>query len=216
MHQVDAHAVAAQLLGQVLGQVGQAGVAHAGAQIALRPPGRQPANVDDAAPALPLHIGRHGAGAAQVAHHLGVQIQQHVLIADFGQGAPGQAAGGGGVVHQDVNAPAQGIGGGRHHRVDLLGAGHIGHDGRNRPARGAGDILGGGGQGIGVAPGDDHGAAFGRQRARHRLADAAAAAGNDGRFAVQFQIHSGCVSLPFQAGPIIHRPPPAGYAAALS
>src|SRR5207237_6709837 len=138
---IDGDPEAAQLHGEGLGEVHERGVARAAAEVAgVARVGA--ADVDDAAPALLLHVRDDGAGTAQRADVLDVEVVQQVLVDHRldGPGGGGGAAGRRAAVDQDVHA-AELRGRLRDHPVHLRSAGDVGdHRDAAPPGRYA-DVL---------------------------------------------------------------------------
>ena len=179
MDAVDRDAVTAELQRQGAGQVHQGGVAGAAAEIAGRA-GVGAADVDDAPPSRRLHVRQGGAAATQSADVLDVEILQQVRV-DNRVDTPDRrrrATGRGAAVDQDVQA-AELFGRLMRHAIHLLAAGHVGHH-RNDALAGFGcQFLGCRRQFRVAACHDRHVHALAGQFQRNRLANAAAAAGDN-------------------------------------
>ena len=186
MDAVDQDAVFGDLVGEVLGDVGNGRIGHAVAvgQRTGRPRGHT-ADVDDAASAASLHVGDNFPGAPHVAHHLDVDVIEPVLV---GQLHEWRGGGIHGVVDQDIHAPKLGHGGG-HQVADVIEDAGIGAD-RHDPAACLGayirrrvlQVLHAAG-----ADGDVH-ALLGQRQGRG-ASDALAAAGYDGDLPFQRKVH---------------------------
>ena len=185
----DVDAVGPELVGEVLGEGGDGDVAHAADGRARLARGHA-ADVDDAAPAVRLEVGNGGAGAAKVAEHLRVHLFGEVGVGDAlkGRDGSGTAAGAGGVVHEDVEPPEL-LDGGRDHGVDGGRATGIADDGDDASAGLGGEFGGGRFQRLLRAGGDGDIDTLTGERARDRLADALAAAGDEGGLAFEFEVH---------------------------
>ena len=81
MDQIHGYPRRSQLLGQIFGQVNQAGIADTGADVGtVSIPGRQATDVDDSSPALLDHVGAHGTSIAQITRYFSVQVVEYILI----------------------------------------------------------------------------------------------------------------------------------------
>ena len=159
-----------------------------------RLPRRQPADVDDPAPALRLHVRRNGARAAQVAHHLDVDFALQLRGVDLGErGRRRVAARPGRGVDEDVDAAAERGSRLGDRALDLRVVAGVGDDGDDGRAGLVDDLGRAGGEPLRVAREDRDRRAFEREAARDRLADAAAAAGDESALALEFEVHWKCL-----------------------
>ena len=183
MHDRDLDPLGPEFVGQVLGHRGHGHVAHAAHRIAGTARG-QATDIHDTAPAFVLHGGRHFARAAQVTHHLGIHFGMEKRAGDLAElrrgGKTGRLRR---RIDQDVDAAAELLH--RQHKrlAHLLVAGGIGAHAHHAPPRLRGQLGRRGSQGLRIARQQRHIGTFLRQHAGDGLADAAAAAGDQGALA---------------------------------
>jgi hypothetical protein len=189
MHDGHVDARRPQFVGEVLGQRGHRDVADAAHRVAGLARG-QPADVDDAPPAARAHAARDLARAAQVAHHLGVQLgveEGRRDLVELRRRREARRLGRG--VDEDVDAAAEQprrlVHRAAHRAVARGVAGHRDHE----PAGLAAQLVRRGAQRLLAAREQRHVGALLRERAGDGLADAAAAAGHEGALAGEFEVH---------------------------
>src|SRR5438094_976696 len=130
---VDRDPEAAHLHGQGLGEVHQRRVARAAAEIAGIA-GVGAADVDDAAPAVLLHVRKDRAGAAQRAHVLDVEVVKEILV---DHGLDGAGGAGGAVAPLDTPTGSYKRAGSNGPRSSVAAAPSVISSARARPVAGA-------------------------------------------------------------------------------
>ena len=146
----------------------------------------QVGDVDDAAAANLAHFGDGATDQPDGAPYLQVEVVLPFVVGDILEGL-GQ--GDAGVVDQDVH-PAVGVQGSLHHLVGRIGVGNVGGDGQYHALGRSADVRGGLVQSFLIAGHDYHPRALFGHALGGGLADALAAAGYDGNFVSQSEIHS--------------------------
>ena len=150
----------------------------------MRLPSGEPGDVDDAAPFPLAHVrngvadaaGRRGEFLLEQIRQLPVAHLEEVLRDD------GRRR-----VHQNVD-PAVALDHLRGHRRDASVVGEVGRDAEHTVGVKSAQVADGGGVDLGVLADEDDASAFGQKLLGAGLADAAAAAGNDGNFVLEPKI----------------------------
>jgi hypothetical protein len=137
---------------------------------------------------LLAHVRFHRLGTAEVADDLGVDVLHQQLVTGLSQWSLDESAGRRSVIDQNIDAAQVGHGILNHlfHRLTI---GRIGGNGNDPPASRPCHLLGRGLQRVTTPTADHHVDPFTGQFQRNSFANSSTAAGDDGDFACQFQIH---------------------------
>ena len=184
VHDRDAHTGGPELVGEVGGERGDGDVAD-GARDGARPAGVEAGDADDPTVPLGRHVRGHGACAAQVPQHLGVEVRVDLGVGDVLERGHAPARGLGRRVDQHVDAAPRVdhlLDHGPHGRV----VGRVGGDGEHLGAQ-----PGGGRPQALLVPGDDRDpGALHDETPGHREADPLRTTGDDRARSGQSEVHS--------------------------